>query len=144
MSAFSATEVCDGAYISFQKHGKLTFRILIQYFPYYDKEKISKQRKKANQQINQAYHIKAEAPLFETLQTARINLIVCEEISDELIKWVECNTEKLLSRNESIINAAVVTKENIMLFPDCLHGPSYVEVNKYEAASRILCNSLSS
>lgn len=140
--AFSAAKVCDGAYVSFRKYGKTTLRILIQWVPDCEQEQISAQRKKANRLINQAYPVKAEAPLFDALRMARVNLIVCDDLSDELIRRVERDTEKMLGRNESIINAAIALKDKTIVFPDCLHGPSYIEIQKYEAAAKTLCNSL--
>lgn len=141
---FSAAKVCDGAYVSFRKYGKHTLRILIQCVPGCGQKQISTQRKKANRLINQTYHVKAEAPLFDALRMVRVNLIVCDALSEELIRRVERDTEKKLSRNESIINAAIAVKDKTMVFSDCLHGPSYIEIQKYEAAARTLCNSLSS
>ena len=142
LSFLFLAKVCDGAYVSFRKYGKTSLRILIQWVPDCGQEEILTQRKKANRRINQAYPVKAEAPLFDALRMARVNLIVCEDLSDELIRRVERDTEKMLGRNESIINAAIALKDKTMVFPDCLHGPSYIEIQKYEAAAKTLCNSL--
>lgn len=142
ITSFNANQIMDDAYIVFQKKDNLRLRLLLQFIPRFDKEVLAKQRKNANKMINKQYNIKGNLPLYDALKMLRINLVICEEMSDSVLHWVERDTAKLMGRNESIINAAVVIKQGMLLFPDCPHGATYIEIRKYELAAKTLCSSL--
>ena len=142
IAAFNANQIMDDTYIVFRKKDDLRLRMLLQFIPRFDKEVLAKQRKNANKIINKQYNIKGNLPLYDALKMLRINLVICEEMSDSVLHWVERDTAKLMGRNESIINAAVVIKQRMLLLPDCPHGATYIEIRKYELAVKILCSSL--
>lgn len=140
--SFGATEISDEAYIAFQTIAGISCRILIQYITQFNSSSLSQQRKKINRCINVKYQVKSEAPIFETLSRLRINLIVCETSSPSLVRYISQNASKLLYRNESIVQAAIILDEQVMLFPDCISTLSLNQVKRYEIAARCVCNAI--
>lgn len=142
ITSFNASQIMDDAYIVFQKKDDLRLRLLLQFIPQFDKDILAKQRKKANRMINTQYNIQENLPLYDALKMLRINLVICEEMSNSVLLWVERDTAKLMGRNESIINAAVVLKQGLLLIPKCPHGATYLDIRKYELAAKTLCSTL--
>ena len=140
--SFGATEMSDEAYIAFQTIAGISCRILIQYITQFNSSSLSQQRKKINRCINVKYQVKSEAPIFETLSRLRINLIVCETSSPSLVRYISQNACKLLYRNESIVQVAIILDEQVMLFPDCISTLSLNQVKRYEIAARCVCNAI--
>lgn len=140
ISSNNAVPVCEDTYVILRNEGKYKVRILIQFAPKFDSNFLTKQRKTANRIINKRYNIQSNLPLHDALKMLRINVVVCDEISDNARKWVERNTELLLSRSESIVNAAAFANQGTILFPDCPSGLTYNEILKYELAARTLCS----
>lgn len=142
ITSLNAGQILDDAYIVFQNINTFKLRMLIQFIPQFDKDILAIQRKKANRKINMQCHVKSNQPFHDALKMLRINLVVCEDLSDPVLRWVEHDTANLLSRNESIIQAAVILKQGVLLFPDCPHGLTYIEIKKYELAAKLLCSLL--
>lgn len=140
LHTFSAEEIAPDTYISFCKVGRLSARLLIQHAPDFSGDDLTRRRKTANRKINQKYRINASAPFFEVASRFRINLVVCDRMSPELQQWVSQDTDKLLSRAESIVSVAVVLDEKLLVFPACTGDVLWQDLQKYEAAARLLCN----
>lgn len=134
----SAVAVDTNAFFTFSRVGRFDGRVLIQHTPSFDQAKLSTQRKRVNGVINKKYGLRSNLPMYKSLKKLRINLVICNEASPLLVQWVCKNTELLLSRNESIINGAVVVEQRQLILPGCIYELSLIEVNKYEQALRYL------
>ena len=72
------------------------------------------QRDRANRAANHAHPEKQEGPQWEIASRARVNLVVCDAMNDALSRYIGTHAQHLLSRNESIINMAVVGDRLLM------------------------------
>lgn len=140
ITSSNSIPICENANVIMLSKDKYKIRILLQFISIFDANILGKQRKVANRMINKQYRISSDLPMHDALKMLRINLVVCDEVSDSTYRWVERDTAHLLSRNESIVNAAIILNQGILLFPDCLPGPTYIEIKKYELAATILCS----
>lgn len=139
-----ATPIDQNAYLFLGSRGSIKVRLLALYQPSFSASSFSKQRKQINANINQQYHIPQQEPYFDAVSRLRINLVVCDNSNDELEKWVSKNPVHLLSRNESIVSAAILIKEQTLLLPAFLSENLYwKEIKKYEAAATLLVERLS-
>lgn len=142
VDVLSGEKIEMDAYISFNKVGNMSSRTLIQYCPVFDKSALSKRRKVLNRKVNQKYQVNSEVSYFKVSSMFRINLVVCDNSSAALRKWLYQNNANLLSRNESIIPVAIILDEHMLLIPDCGCGLSFNDLNRYESAVRFLCDRL--
>lgn len=140
ISSNNAVPVYEDTYVILRNEGKYKMRILIQFVSRFDSNLLTSHRKIANHNINKKYNMQNNLPLHDALKMLRINLVICDEMSDDARKWVGRNTELLLSRNESIVNAAAFLNQETFIFPDCLSGLTYNEIIKYELAANTLCS----
>ena len=101
-SSNDAAPVCEDAYVILRNEGKYKVRILMQFAPEFDSNSLTKQRKTANRIINKKYNIQSNLPLHDALKMLRINLVVCDEMSEDACKWVGSNTELLLSEYSAL------------------------------------------
>lgn len=142
INALSAEDVCNEGYVSFHAINKFSCRVLVQYIAQFSKNIVSKQRKKLNQSINLKYNVNSNMSIFEALSKFRINIIVCENANEELYKYINSNVSHLLSRNESILQVAIILDESVLLFPNCPSGLSVNQISRYKAAANLLCDLL--
>lgn len=140
--AFSASEIGDEGYISFQSIKKIHCRLLIQRISQFNSSVLAQQRKQLNRVVNTKYHVKSTVSMFEALSSLRINIIVCETSSPALHHYIGQNPAKLLSRNEAVVQAAFVLDEQVMLFPDCISDLSYNQVKRYQIAAHCVWNAI--
>ena len=141
-SVFGGTEIAPNSYVSFVTIRGFTARLLIQYCEFFDKQKLSYQRSNANKAINKKYRIKPSDSIFDVKAKFRINMVVCNHSNSELLTWLLHDTNQLLSRNESIIQMAVVLDERVLLVPDLSGIPILNELNRYHAAIQLVSNRL--
>ena len=137
-----ATQVSDETYLVMLDKENCRLRILVQYISKFDRERLAKQRNAANKKINAQYRVKTDLPFHDALKRMRINLVVCETMSEPLLNWVQRDAANLLSRTESVLNAAIILEQGILLFPHCQYGPTYIEIKKYALAAESLCTLL--
>lgn len=142
VSALIAEEVENDSYVSFCKVEGINIRTLIQYAPKYDKSTITAQRKNVNKLINRSFHISHSVPMYEALSSIRINLVVCDSVNDQLLKWVSQNTERFLSRNEAIVSVAITLEDKIMYFPAFFSNVLWNQAKRYEVAGVFLSERL--
>lgn len=142
--ALSAGQMDSNSYVSFQKRGRISVRILVQYNPEFDKKEASRNRKRVNKVINTKFGVSSRVSMYDALSSIRINMAVCNRRNDDLISWVNTNTGMLLHRNEAILSAAVILDENKLIFPACMENLTIAELNRYEAACLVLAGCLGS
>lgn len=138
VNSLEAKEVSKDAYVSFLNCSGLSIRILSQFAPHFLPNELAKQRKTANRNINRIYHITSDVSSWSAHSMLRINLIVCQEESEQLLVWLQRDADRLLSRVESIINVAVLPEKGMFLFPSCVGDLSLVQLKKYQVAGELL------
>lgn len=135
-----AGEVAPNAFFSLFTCKNIKVRLLMLYCPVFSEEMVKKQRRTANKKINSLFSSPANEPYFEAVARHRINLVVCDNCNDELLAWVTRNPEHLMHRNESIMAAAVILQEKMLILPAFVSGDlDFKQLKKYEIA----CNTLS-
>ena len=130
------------AHIAFMDQNRMIIRVLMQYAPVFRQQEFLKQRKSVNAEANRQFCIPSSVSIYEVFKQMRINLVVCEEANDALLAWVSRNAHPLLHRNEAVVNAAVVLKTGKLIFPVCVDHLSLLELERYEAAARLLTEKL--
>lgn len=138
LTSLEAKEVGKNAYVSFLNCCGLSIRILSQYAPHFLPNELAKQRKNANRYINQMYHITSDVSSWRAHSMLRINLIICQEESKQLLVWLQQDADRLLSRVESSINVVVFPEKGMFLFPSCVGDLSFVQLKKYQIAGELL------
>ena len=93
----------------------------------------SKNRKHLNQKFNKLYPCKQAVSLLEGTKMLRINLVICREENDDLIKWVQ-QTKRTLFRTEIIVNMALATNSGKLLIPSLNGHFDYSALKRYEVA----------
>lgn len=124
------TESCS---IVFHSQGKYRVRLLTTIMEHFDTKEASALRQSANRKINAKYAIQSEGSFFEIARCVRVNLALVSSDTKELINWIR-RTEQTLSRNEIVVNLALVTDSGTFLVPRIKSGHSINEVSRYEAA----------
>lgn len=137
-------EMIPNGYVAFGTMGKRKARVLIQHCDCFDSCQLSKQRKQLNRKVNKIYQIPSSASSCDMALRLRVNLVICEKTTPELTTWVNRDAVSMVTRAESIINAAVTMDEKILRFPPCTHGLSWKDVCRYEAAVKLLYSRLAS
>ena len=109
------TYLCDETARICRIEGVFSWRVALLYQPEFSASACKAQRDRANRAANRAHPSKQEGPQWEIASRARINLVVCNAVNDALSRYIGTHAQHLLSRNESIINMAVVG--NSLLIP---------------------------
>lgn len=141
IARMGATEVVTNGYAATQRWDKYSLRIALQFTDRFDREHISQQRKQLNSKYNRSYGVKRAVSMFDALKMIRINLIVCEEENDELVKYLR-TAQQTVFRNEIIVPAAVILGEQVLLYPNCVAGLMVNQVNRYAAVAEYLIQNL--
>ena len=102
------TYLCDETARICRIEGVFSWRVALLYQPEFSASACKAQRDRANRAANRAHPSKQEGPQWEIASRARINLVVCDAMNDALSRYIGAHAQHLLSRNESIINMAVV------------------------------------
>lgn len=101
------TYLCDETARICRIEGVFSWRVALLYQPEFSASACKAQRDRANRAANRAHPSKQEGPQWEIASRARINLVVCDAVNDALSRYIGAHAQRLLSRNESIINMAV-------------------------------------
>ena len=109
------TYLCDETARICRIEGVFSWRVALLYQPEFSASACKAQRDRANRAANRAHPEKQEGPQWEIASRARVNLVVCDAMNDALSRYIGTHAQHLLSRNESIINMAVVG--NSLLLP---------------------------
>ena len=109
------TYLCDETARICRIEDVFSWRVALLYQPEFSASACKAQRDRANRAANRAHPAKQEGPQWEIASRARINLVVCNAVNDALSRYIGTHAQHLLSRNESIINMAVVG--NSLLIP---------------------------
>ena len=83
-------------------------RVALLHQPEFSASACKAQRDRANRAANRAHPSKQEGLQWEIASRARINLVVCDAVNDALSRYIGAHAQRLLSRNECIINMVVV------------------------------------
>lgn len=102
------THLCDETARICRIEGVFSWRVALLYQPEFSASACKAQRDRANRAANRAHPSKQEGPHWEIASRARINLVVCDAVNDALSRYIGAHAQHLLSRNECIINMAVV------------------------------------
>ena len=139
----SFIEVQPKSYVSQSVYKGIKLRVLVQYEDFFDQFAAANNRKSANRKANRLLDHKGKVSIFEAQHMARINIVICEEESKELVHWIQ-NTNQLLHRAECIINMAVIKRENKLGVP-ALGGDFDVgELKRYRTAVQYITSALMS
>ena len=121
--------------------GKFSWRILLLYQPQFSKKENKSKREKANRAVNRIHPSPQTGSIMEVSVKARLNIVVCDTINDELSKYMNTHAETLLRRNEIVLNLAVVGNE--LLVPPIrgadLDLPS---INRYKGSVDLIWHQL--
>ena len=109
------TYLCDETARICRIEGVFSWRVALLYQPEFSASACKAQRDRANRAANRAHPEKQEGPQWEIASRSRVNLVVCDAMNDALSRYIGTHAQHLLSRNESIINMAVVG--NSLLIP---------------------------
>ena len=102
------TYLCDETARICRIEGVFSWRVALLYQPEFSASACKAQRDRANRAANRAHPSKQEGLQWEIASRARINLVVCDAVNDALSRYIGAHAQRLLSRNECIINMAVV------------------------------------
>lgn len=142
VNVFGGVDILPNTCVSFSTTHGFSARTLIQYCDCFNRQELANQRSKANQLINKRYGVDSSVSLFEAKTKFRINLVVCQKNSPELLAWVKHDVNKLLSRNESIVQMAIALDDNLLLVPDFTNPLMLHELNRYVVATQMVCDRL--
>ena len=95
------------------------------------------QRDRANRAANRAHPEKQEGPQWEIASRARVNFVVCDVMNDELSRYIGTHAQRLLSRNESIINMAVVG-DRLLVPPVRGADADFPALNRYSRSANLI------
>ena len=109
------TYLCDETARICRIEGVFSWRVALLHQPEFSASACKAQRDRANRAANRAHPEKQEGPQWEIASRSRVNLVVCDAMNDALSRYIGTHAQHLLSRNESIINMAVVG--NSLLIP---------------------------
>ena len=105
-----------GIFFCIENYYNMRIRMLIQYENQFNRELVAKNRNKANYKANKTLGIKQVASNWEIMRMLRINLLICNNSSNELLNWVQ-STSHSIRRAESIFNFAYIRSEDALIVP---------------------------
>ena len=108
------TYLCDETARICRIEGVFSWRVALLHQPEFSASACKAQRERANRSANRAHPKKQEGPQWEIASRSRVNLVVCDTMNDALSRYIGTHAQHLLSRNESIINMAVVGDRLLM------------------------------
>jgi len=141
-AALSAQRFEEDAALAFRRHPGCHVRLLVQHCPEFDQKAVSARRKVLNQAINRRHSISQWGSSEKILRGLRINLVVCQHLSDASESWLRRDPARLLERNEAIVNAVVCLDEHRLLLPAILAPLDWGTLRKYRTAVELLTGSL--
>lgn len=138
ISRVNAKRIDDHSFFCIVSGGRISARTLILYDTVFDAKNMRVLRRNANSHINKICNSPSSVPLYEALTKLRINLVVAEHETDELVVWVNKNANHLMRRTEGIINAAIVLDRQMLIFPALYGAFSKIQLDKYLFSAEVL------
>lgn len=131
------TYLCDETARICRIEGVFSWRVALLYQPEFSASACKAQRDRANRAANRAHPSKQEGPQWEIASRARINLVVCDAVNDALSRYIGAHAQRLLSRNESIINMAVAG-DRLLLPPVRGADVDFPSLNRYSRSAGLI------
>lgn len=104
----------------------------------FDAQRMKAIRHRANQKLNQQYHLGQQISISDSYTQFRLNLVFAARDSCELRTWVSAQPVHLLQRAEPIVQAAIVREQGVLLFPVLHQWVTPAEAHVYETAAKLL------
>ena len=131
------THLCDETARICRIEGAFSWRVALLHQPEFSASACKAQRERANLSANRAHPEKQEGPQWEIASRSRVNLVVCDTMNDALSRYIGTHAQHLLSRNESIINMAVVG--NSLLIPPVRGADvDFPSLNRYSRSAGLI------
>ena len=131
------TYLCDETARICRIEDVFSWRVALLYQPEFSASACKAQRDRANRAANRAHPEKQEGPQWEIASRARVNLVVCDVMNDELSRYIGTHAQRLLSRNESIINMAVVG-DRLLVPPVRGADADFPALNRYSRSANLI------
>lgn len=131
------THLCDEAARICRIEGAFSWRVALLHQPEFSASACKAQRDRANRAANRAHPEKQEGPQWEIASRARINLVVCDAMNDALSRYIGAHAQRLLSRNESIINMAVAG-DRLLMPPVRGADVDFPSLNRYSRSAGLI------
>lgn len=138
LAACGAELVSEDVQVLFATDGRLHARVLVLECDDFDAQRMKTIRHRANQRLNQQYHLGQQISISDSYTQFRLNLVLAVRDSGELRTWVSAQPEHLLQRAEPIVQAAIVREQGVLLFPALHQWVTPAEVHVYETAAKLL------
>ncbi len=131
------THLCDETARVCRIEGAFSWRVALLHQPEFSSSACKAQRDRANRAANRAHPSKQEGPQWEIASRARVNLVVCDAMNDALSRYIGTHAQRLLSRNESIINMAVVG-DRLLMPPVRGADVDFPSLNRYSRSAGLI------
>ena len=131
------THLCDETARICRIEGAFSWRVALLHQPEFSAPACKAQRDRANRAANRAHPEKQEGPQWEIASRARINLVVCDAMNDALSRYIGAHAQRLLSRNESIINMAVAG-DRLLMPPVRGADVDFPALNRYSRSAGLI------
>ena len=131
------THLCDETARICRIEGAFSWRVALLYQPEFSASACKAQRDRANRSANRAHPSKQEGPQWEIASRARVNLVVCDAVNDALSRYIGTHAQHLLSRNECIINMAVVG-DRLLMPPVRGADVDFPSLNRYSRSAGLI------
>ena len=128
------TYLCDETARICRIEGVFSWRVALLHQPEFSAPACKAQRDRANRAVNRAHPSKQEGLQWEIASRARINLVVCDAVNDALSRYIGAHAQRMLSRNECIINMAVVG-DRLLLPPVRGADVDFPSLNRYSRSA---------
>lgn len=138
LAACGVEQISEYAQVLFATDGRLHARVLALECDDFDAQRMKAIRHRANQKLNQQYHLSQQISISDSYTQFRVNLVLAARDSAQLRTWVSAQPEHLLQRAEPIVQAAVAREQGVLLFPALHQWVTPAEVRVYETAARLL------
>ena len=138
LAACGVEQNSEYAQVLFATDGRLHARVLALECDDFDAQRMKAIRHRANQKLNQQYHLSQQISISDSYTQFRVNLVLAARDSAQLRTWVSAQPEHLLQRAEPIVQAAVAREQGVLLFPALHQWVTPTEVRVYETAARLL------
>lgn len=112
------THSCDENARICRIEGAFSWRVALLHQPEFSASACKAQRDRANRAANRVHPAKQEGPQWEIASRARVNLVVCDAMNDALSRYIGTHAQRLLTRNECIVNMAVAG-DSLLVPPVC-------------------------
>ena len=131
------THLCDETARVCRIEGAFSWRVALLHQPEFSASACKAQRDRANRAANRTHSEKQEGPQWEIASRARVNLVVCDAMNDALSRYIGTHARHLLSRNECIINMAVVG-DSLLMPPVRGADVDFPSLNRYARSADLI------